>query len=631
MLHLFRNKKEWLRWVLLFAIVAMGVTTVLLFVRTPAGLQGTMGQQEVAVVAGQKITAAEFRRYYQRMYDMYRQMYNLDKQDPSLVKQLGIGQQALNQLIQQYATSYAAEQMGLSVPPEELVSEISRLFQQNGAFVGAERYKQILSANSMTATEFENSMRRDLLAQKLRNIMTDGVLVTPAEVRQNYAEANQQVKVRYVEFDPAKMKTEDVSEEKLRTYYDEHKEQYREPEERKLTILNIPADPRKAEVTEDQIQQEMADVPSEEQVHARHILIRFGDDEAAARKKAENILKQIRAGADFAEMARKYSEDTGTASKGGDLGFFGRGQMVPEFENAAFSLKPGEVSGIVRSQFGFHIIQTLAFSGGSDAARRPAAEFNAKLKESERQAKELADKIEQELKAGATMEEVAKKYSLETMDTGFLDRSNGVPGLGIGPQFTEQVFSLAKGEISQPYEAVRRYVIARVDDIKPARLPDFAEVKSKVEQEYQQTMGQEMAQEKAQDFFQAVQKGNESFEELAKQEDLSITTTGLFKKGATIDDNLKFSTDVHDQAAALDVGGVSTPVQVSQKYFVFQVVEKTPIDEKAFESQKAQLTERLAEQKRQQFFGAYVQNIVQSLRRDQKIQINQQLLDRMTS
>ncbi|MEJ2082858.1 MAG: SurA N-terminal domain-containing protein, partial [Acidobacteriota bacterium] len=260
MLHLFRNKKEWLRWVLLFAIVAMGVTTVLLFVRTPSGLQGSMGQQEVAVVAGQKITAAEFRRYYQRLYDMYRQMYNLDKQSPELVKQFGI----------------------LSVPPGELISQISRLFQQNGAFVGAERYRQILSANSMTPTEFENSMRRDLLAQKLRDIMTDGVLVTPDEVRKNYAEANQEVKVRYVEFDPTQMKKERVSEDTLKTYYDDHKEEFREPEERKFTLLNIPADPRKVEVTENQIQDELANIPSEQQVHARHILIRFGNDEAAA-------------------------------------------------------------------------------------------------------------------------------------------------------------------------------------------------------------------------------------------------------------------------------------------------------------------------------------------------------------
>ncbi len=630
MLHLFRNRREWLRWVLLFAIIAMGVTTVLLFVRTPTGLQGSMGQQEVAVVADQKITAAEFRRYYQRMYDMYRQMYNLDKQDPNLVKQLGIGQQALNQLIRQYAASYAAQQMGLSVPPEELISEISRLFQQNGAFVGAERYKQILSANSMTTTEFENSMRRDLLAQKLRDIMTDGVLVTPAEVRKSYAETNQQVKVRYVEFDPAQMKKEAVSEETLKNYFDEHKEEYREPEERKLTLLDIPADPTKVKVTEEQIQQEMAEIPSEEQVHARHILIRFGNDEAAARKKAEGILKQLKAGADFAEMAKKYSDDTGTASKGGDLGFFGRGQMVPEFEKAAFSLKPGQISGIVRSQFGFHIIQTLGFSGGSDAARRPAAEFNAKLKESERQARELADKIDQELKDGATMDEEAKKYSLKTVNTGFLDRTKGVPGLGIGADFTDQVFSLSQGQISKPYQADRRFVIARVDEIKPSRLPDFAEVKSKVEQEYQQTMGQEMAQQKAKAFFDTLQKKSESFEDLAKADGLSVTTTGFFKKGATIDDNLKFSPEVHDQAASLEVGGVSTPIQVSDKYFVLQVVAKSPIDEKAFDSQKAQLTEQLTQQKRMQFFNAYVQNVVDTLRRDRKIQINQQLFDRVT-
>ena len=172
----------------------------------------SVGVQEVAKIAGQTISAAQFRRHYQQVYEYYNKLYNLNKQDPAIIRQLGLGQQALNQMVNQYAIAEEARRRGLSVTNEELVEAISRfpVFQENGRFIGSERYRQILQYSGMTTEEFENSMRRDILTEKFRNVITDGVRATEAEVRRDFEETNLTVKVDYVVFDPGDIKVEEI-------------------------------------------------------------------------------------------------------------------------------------------------------------------------------------------------------------------------------------------------------------------------------------------------------------------------------------------------------------------------------------------------------------------------------------
>jgi peptidyl-prolyl cis-trans isomerase D len=631
MLPLFRRRKEWLKWVLLLVIVALGVTTVLLFVDTPGGITGGVGVQEVAVVAGNPITASEFGRYYRRLLEAYRELYNLDRVDPEIVRQLGVGQQALNQLIQQYATSHAAERMGLDVAPDELIGEISRLFQENGAFIGTERYKQILRMNNLSTREFEEAMRRDLLALKLRNILTDGIVATPDEVRRSFLEENQEVRVRHVAFDPAALGVAEISDEQLREFFEERPEEFREEERRRITYTSAFVPPTEVAITPEDIEEELADVPAEEQVRARHILLRVppGDDDPEARRRAEDLARRIRAGADFEELAREYSEDTASAAGGGDLGFFGRGQMVPEFESVAFAQDPGQVSEPVLSPFGFHIIQTIEKTGHEDATRRPVAEFNARVRLANERSGELAEALLSEIREGAALEEVAESHSLEVVTTPLFDRFEGAP-VTLGADFDSRVFTASVGDILGPFPSAGRHFLARVDEIVPSRIPDFEEVRDEVAERFRRERGETLAMERADEFFaEALSEGE--FEAVAQRHGLPIVETDWFRKGTTIDeDGLRFSPEVHDQAFSLDVGDISTPIPVAGRYFVFQVVEKSSVDESRFEREKPSLRERLTEQKRNEFFNAYVQNIVSSLRRDDKIAINQRLVDDLT-
>ncbi|GAB4254292.1 MAG: peptidylprolyl isomerase [Acidobacteriota bacterium] len=632
MLPLFRRRKEWVRWVMLVVIIAIGVTTVLLFVRTPSGMRAGLGYREVAKVAGRPITANEYGRYYRQLYETYRRVYNLDKQDPDIVRQLGIEQAALNQLIRQYAAAYAARELGLRVPADELRDNILRVFSDNGQFVGTDTYRRILQANNVTVREFESAMERDLLVEKLRQVLTDGITATPDEIRQAFAEANQQVKVRYVVFDPAAMEEAEVSEETLRKYYEENQDEFREPERRRVTLANIYVKPTDVEVTEADIEAEMGEAKGDEQVHARHILIQIEDDnEEAARKEAEEILRQLRQGADFEKLAREHSDDPGSAAKGGDLGFFGRGQMVPEFERVAFSLKPGEISDLVRTPFGFHIIQTLEKTSPGEAARRAQAEFNARLKKAAARGREIANQIAAAVRQGTPFEDAVKEAGFEVLQTRYFTGAEGVPTAGAGQDFTQQVFNAQKGELVGPYDAAGRYLLARIDDIQEAHVPPFDEIRDRVAEQYRKQEADQLAQDKAQEFFRRATREGQDFETLAKELGLEVTLTDFFRKGVNIDDNLKFSPEVHDQAFTLDPGKVSTPILVAGKYIVFQVAEKTPLDEEALQAQWDTLAEQIAQRKRSEFFNAYVQQVIEELRKKDLILINQELVRDLTS
>jgi peptidyl-prolyl cis-trans isomerase D len=352
MLPLFRRKKDWLKWTLLLVIFALGFTTVLLFVRTPSGIVGGLGTQEVALVAGEPISAAQFSRYYRQVLEFYRQLYNLDQTNPDMIKQLGVGQQALNQMINQYAAVHAAGELGLSVSPKEVIERISIMFQENGRFIGTQRYTELLRSQNISTKEFEDSVRRGLLNQKLRNILTDGVVATPDEVKNSFNETNEEVKLRYVLIDSAEVQKEVVTEEMLKEFFEENRESFRRDESRKVSYISVYVSPTEVEVADEAVEAEMTEMPVEEQVRARHILIKIEDDTEKAREKAEEILAEIRDGGNFANLARKHSEDPVSAEKGGDLGFFGRGQMVPEFENVAFDQEVNQISDLVESPFG---------------------------------------------------------------------------------------------------------------------------------------------------------------------------------------------------------------------------------------------------------------------------------------
>lgn len=624
MLRFFRRERQWLKWILLLGIIALGFTTVMLFVDTPTGLAGP-GGQDVAVVAGESIGLQEFRRQYQQLFETYDQMYDVRNQDPNLIRQMNIPQQALNQLISQLAIAYEAEQLGLMVTDEELAATIARLpvFQENGQFIGTQRYTSVLRANNLTPRDFEQQLKLDLIRNKFQNVLTDGIRATEEEIRQDFLDRTQEVRVQYVVFETGEAVGE-VTEEKLKEFFEANSEDYRYPERRRVSFVLVHADATEVEVTEEQIQAAMGDAQTDENVRARHILVSTRDQltEEEARKKAEDLLARLREGADFEELAREHSDDPGSAAQGGDLGFFGRGKMVPEFERVAFSQREGQISDLVQTAFGFHIIQTLEKTAD---ARRPMAELQARQRAAAAAASQVAGQILDQVKAGKTLEEAAQEAGQEVRESQPFGIDGSIPGLPVGPDFNQRVFQVEEGGLLEsPYMGASGAVVARVDEILPPRIPNFEEVRAKVEEDYTEDTGDENAREAAYQFRKEAM--GSSFEEAASEAGLEVRETDFFKKGDDINEDLKFSPNVHDAAFTMKDGDVSPPIRVTDHYVVFEVIERSEIDEEQYEFEKAEIEERLTQQKRNEFFSAYVQNIVAKLQEEERISINQDLV-----
>ncbi len=628
MLALFRRKRRGLKWTLWVVILALGAGMMLLFVGNPGGVGGGIGEW-VAQVDGRPISPLTFRRHYQQLYDVYRPIYKLDEQDPNLVRQLQLGAQARDQLIGQYAILVEAERMGVEATDEEIAERIASSLQENGKFIGVRRYQEILQRNNYTPEEYEAAIGRDIVREKLQSVLTDGIVVTPKEVRQEFLDRNQEVKLRYVAMDPKKMKPGTAPEKELREYFDKNKERYRAGEQRKVRYASVVMDPKAVELTPEQIQSRMETLEEKEQVRASHILIRVKEeaDEAQARKKAQKLLDRVRSGEDFSEVAKEHSEDLPSAVRGGDLGFLGRGENPPELEEVAFSLDKGEISDLLRSPFGFHILKVTDAPARAQA-RRSVAEFQLRQKEAAKAARNLATQIAYEAKKTSSLQEVAQKHSLSLKETPFFGRGEPVPHLLVRRDFNQSVFSLKEKEVTDPYQAGGSYIVAQLTDIVTPEQPDFDSSRDQLEKDLQSNRAEEEARKRAYEFYEAA-KGS-SFEQVVRAQRRTVTTTGFFKKGANIDDTLQFSPELHDRAFQMNVGETSPPLRIAGNYVVFSLAEKSEVDEEKFEQETEQMVKELQIRKRNDFFSAYVQNLVTRLREEKRIEVNQPLVDRIT-
>ncbi len=341
----------------------------------------------VARVDGRTITVLDFQRAYQAQIQVYRGAYggNISEQ---MLKQLGIDQQILQQMVDEEASLAEAKRRGIDVSDAELEQRILAIpaFSENGQFIGQARYAALLRMQRppLSVDQFEQSLRKSLIVEKLRSAVTEWVSVAGKDVDQEFVRRNDKVKLEMVTFAADKFRPDvKVDDAELTPYFEAHKEQYRIGEKRKIRFVLVDVDAMRAasRPTAREVERAYNDsielYSTPEQVRASHILLKTaGKKEDEVKAKAEQILKELKAGGDFAALAKKYSEDEGSAKQGGDLDFFGKGRMDPAFEEAAFELKPGEISDVVKSQYGFHIIKVTDKKAGvrAHAGRGAAAD-----------------------------------------------------------------------------------------------------------------------------------------------------------------------------------------------------------------------------------------------------------------
>ncbi len=627
MLDLFRRRKGGLKWVLWLVILVLGAGMLLFFVQTPGGVGVGIGNQNVAIVAGNSITATQYRRAYNQIYEGIRQMYPLDQGNAEILKLLGLADQALDQLINEYAISYGALSMGIEASREEVAEYITTLpsFQEDGRFIGTERYMQILQANNLQASEYEDGLRREIVRIKLLRVVTDGIQATQEEVRQAFLDRNQGIKIRYVAIDPQEVAPETVDQEDLKTYFEERKENYRTPEQRKVKYILFLVQPEEVELAEERIQERMATFPEKQEVRASHILLTLDDENA--QQKGEELLEQLRAGADFAELATEHTKDEASAANGGDVGFFGRGAMVPEFEAAAFSLEPGELSDLVPTQYGFHIIKVTDVK---KVDSRALAEAELRQEEGEILARSLSEKVAHEAREGAGLETAAERYSLQIQETPFFTLGDVIPDLGVRNDFNQQVFALSPGQATEAYDRGGTYLVAQLLEVQEAELSEFEAIQDQVDKDFKASRGEEIARERAFAFTQALEE-EPDFETVAGRENLNLTTTDFFQRNTAVDDELGSAAEILNRAFRMKENESSPALSVSGKYVVFQVTEKSEVDEEQFETERDGLTLQMTDAKRSRFFVSWVQNVVESLYEENQIEINRLLVDSIGS
>src|SRR6478736_2079726 len=617
MLDRMRRHKGWLKWSLALVVLTFVVFYIpdFLTARTGAAPNDTLAQVE-----GEPITVQQFTRRYNAQVNAYRNAYGGQIND-QLLKQLGIDRQILNALVDEEAMVAEARKQGITVSDVEIRERILSLpgFQENGKFVGEQRYRQILQFQNppMTTAEFETSLRRALQIEKLRNALTGWMSVSDAEVAAEYRKRNEKVKLDVVPVTADAFKGQvQVSDAELAAAFEKSKERYRVGEKRKIkyALLNVEDVRKTITVPEAEIEAfyktNISQYQTPAQVRASHILFKLeGKDDATVKAKAEEVLKMAKApGADFAALAKKYSEDESNSQNGGDLDYFGRGRMVPEFEQAAFAMKTGEISSApVKTAFGYHIIKMV---DNKPEQTRPLAEVKSEIEDqlkwqkAQAEAEKVAKSLEAQLKTAADLDRVAKEKNMVVTESGLILSADPLPGIGTQPEFAGRLFGMKEGEVTPAMRVASGWVFGTVTGRQDPYIPKLDEVKSKVADDVKAEKATELAKQRAASIA-AELKSAKDFAAAVKKNGLEIKTTELIARGAAIPD-LGISEAIDTAAFALPQGGVSDAITTPTGTAIVRVAEKTEVTDAEIAAGKDELRDELVNARRDKFFGAYM-------------------------
>ncbi|HXH05786.1 MAG TPA: peptidyl-prolyl cis-trans isomerase [Vicinamibacterales bacterium] len=614
-----RRHRHWLKWSLALVVLAFILLYIPNFLDTGA-TGGPAATDAVAEVEGDDITVAEVRRAYTQQLQAFRNTYG-GQLDERTLRQLGLEQRILQQLIDERVALAEAARLGLRVSDAELRARILSMpaFQENGRFIGDERYRRLLRMQRppMRPDEFEAQLRRSLLIEKLRAALTSWITVSDEEVDAEFRRRNEKVKLEFVALGAAAFRAGlEPSDDEIRRYFDAHREEFRIPEKRrvKYVLIDMQALRPKVPVSEADLrrayEENLDQYSTPEQVRASHILLKIGEGtpggDEAVRRQAEALVAKIRAGADFAELARRYSQDEATAKNGGDLGFFGRGAMVREFEEAAFSMAPGQVSDPVKTAYGYHIIKVVE---KREASTRPFSEVRAQIEDqlrwerAQRQAERLADELAGQIDDAADLERVARARGLTVSESGFFERDEPIAGIGFAPEAAARAFALEPGRASEPIRTAQGYVLLVVTGRQDSRVPKLEEVRAKVREALVTQQALERAKRRAAELLPALR--SRPFAEAAKAAGLEVRTTDLIARGSPLPD-VGVSEAVDDAVFRLPAGAVSDPIVTGEHVVIARVVERRDVTAAELASGRAALAQQMVAERRERFFAAYM-------------------------
>lgn len=626
-----RNRDKIMKYLLIFFLGVVSLGMVITLAPIPGGDTSNAQSNVLATLDGVNVTTQDVQR---RLEEQFRnsQLGN-NAQTQALMGRFAPN--VLDEIVLDQAQVVEARRLGLAVSNQELAAAIRAYpgLSNNGAFIGVDQYQNVIEqATGMSVAQFEAQLRDSLLTDKLKEVVTDAIQVTPADVHQEFIQRNEKAKIAYVFFDATTFnKDVQVTPQALDAYFASNRDRYKLPDQRSLRYILIDADHVRpmVKVSDDELRayysQHLDEYRVPERVKCAHILFKTTGKSAAEilkiRQTATDVLNQIQKGADFAAMAKKYSEDT-TAANGGDLGWIVRGQTVKEFEDTAFALQPGQVSGLVTTTYGIHIIKVFdkqtAHVQSFDEVKASIEATLEKQKLDQAQAS-LADQVEQAAKADPQhFDAVAEKFGLKAAQTLLFKFGQAIPDLGVSEGLQNLTFQLAPGEVGQPVTLPKGIVITQLAQDVPAHTATLDEVRVQVEQDYRNDQAKVLAAEKAKEL--AAKAKTEDFKKAAASLGLTLKESKDFTRQDTVD-NLISGSELSD-AFTLNPGQASGVVAVGSNQIVFQVLTHTPADESTFANQQGQIRQELLDQKRSLAWEIYRQNLKQELIRQGKLKMN---------
>jgi peptidyl-prolyl cis-trans isomerase D len=608
---------------------------------------GTPGRGVVAKVEGGDISSDEVRQTARQMAQQDAQRYGemAAKIMPFLIQQET--SRAVDQLINRQALLSQASRMGFRVTPEEVKDELQHgryaaTFFPGGNFIGETEYEnKLMQGANLTPAKFEAAVADDILITKLQAFISGSASVSESEIHAEFLKENSKVK-----FDYAILKQDDLrkglhpTDAELQAFYESHKRSYANsvPEKRKVKYAVIETNKAEAgvQLTADDLRayydqnREQYRVP--EQVKVSHIWIKMPlpgadgkiDDKAVAeaQHRADDLLKQLKGGAKFEDVAKKYSEDPGSSNVGGSLGWIGKGQMTAEFEKAAFSLPKGQTSDVVKTLDGFHIIRV---DDKQDAHVKPLDDVKAQIEpilkhqKGQEIAQKKADALLKDAKA-QTLDAAAAAQGVPVINSDFFSRKDMLPGLGPASQFMDAVFTATEKSPPDEAPASQGIVVFQLLAVKPAATPTFEEIRTRVEEEFKSERSSTLLTQKIQELSDRA-KAEHDLKRAAKELGATMKTSDFVLPDAQVPDVGSMA----GQAAVafnMKAGEISGPVNNGPTAVVLEVIENQQPTDADYAAKRDQIKDQMLLQKQQERFGLFVAGLIDEMTKAGKIKKN---------
>jgi peptidyl-prolyl cis-trans isomerase D len=604
----------------------------------------------VAQVDGGDVTADEVRQTARQM---------LQQQMPQGGANMGMllpffAQRAADQLINRQALLAEAGRMGLRVTPQEVLDELQHgryaaTFFPGGSFIGQQEYDDLLQRANLTRPKVEDAVGKDILLTKLQALISGSASVSEAEIREQFMKQNSKVK-----FDYAVLKQDDLrkglhpTDEELKAFYESHKGTYANsvPEKRKVkyAVVEISKAEAGVQVTQDDLRDyydhHRDQYRTAEQVKVSHIWIKMplpGDDGklddkkvAEAQHRAEDLSKQLKSGAKFDDLAKKYSEDPGSANVGGSLGWIGKGQMAAEFEKAAFSLPQGQISDVVKSLDGFHIVRV---DDKHDAHMKSLDEVKAdiepilKQQKGQQAAQKQAEALLKQARA-QSLDAAAGEQHVAVITSDFFTRKDMLPGLGPAGQFMDAVFTEAEKSPPDVAPASQGIVVFQLLAVKPAATPTFEEIHGRVEEEFKNERASTLLSQKVQELSDRA-KAEHDLKRAAKELGATVKTSDSVLPDGQVPDVGSMAGQA-SVAFNMKPGEISGPINSSGNGVVIAVLENQKPADTDYPAKRDQIRDQLLQGKQQELFGLFISSLRDQMEKSGKIRINQEEMKTLT-